>query len=88
MQSPDLPLLLDRDTLPFVVGALAGDLGAVAVEASATIDQFHQVRDLRGEPVVLPGTVERLRQVKDDDEIASLERACAITAAALAQLAT
>jgi Xaa-Pro dipeptidase len=45
------------------------------------------VRAAAGEPVVVSGLVERLRAVKDPDEIAALARACAITAAALEALA-
>ncbi len=77
--------MIDRDTLTAVVSGLARR--AVAIEATMTVGDVVGVREALGEPVVTYGVVENLRAVKDEDELAALERATAITVAALDQLA-
>jgi Xaa-Pro dipeptidase len=84
-ESPGLPTVIDRDTLSTV---LAGLTGVVAVESGMSLGEAALVRAMRGDPIVTDGLVEGLRAVKDDDEVAALERATAITVAAFEQLAT
>ncbi len=84
-QAPDLPLVIDRDTL---TATLTGRVSAgYAVESTLTIGEANGLRERWGEPVVVTGLVEGLRSRKDPTEIALLERACAITAAAFAVVA-
>jgi Xaa-Pro aminopeptidase len=85
-QVPDLVPLVDRDTLR-VVAATVGSGRAVAVESTATLAQGAIVDAACGAFAVADGLVERLRAVKDDDELAALERACAITSEAIEALA-
>lgn len=85
-ESPDLPVLLDRDTLPFVLANLGDALGTPAVESSLTLAELGYFQAAAIEPRVVDGVVEKVRRVKDDDELAALARACAITATALAEL--
>lgn len=85
-ESPDLPVLLDRDTLPFVLTSHGGALGKPAVESSLTLEDLECFRAAGIEPRVVSGVVEQVRRIKDDDELGSLSRACAITAAALVAL--
>jgi len=84
-ECPDLPTVIDRDTLTAVVTRLARS--TIAVEATMTVGEAASVRQALGEPVVTSGVVERLRSIKDEDELAALERATAITAAAFDRLA-
>jgi len=83
-ESPDLPTVLDRDTLSVTVRAIPA--GTIAVESSLGIGDVQRLTAERGMPVVFSGLVERLRAIKDGDELAALEKACAITVAALASL--
>jgi Xaa-Pro aminopeptidase len=84
-EAPGLPTVIDRDTLPAVLAA-AGP-GPFAVEDALSVGEAATVRTAAGEPVVVSGLAERLRAVKDPDEIAALARACAITAEAFEALA-
>jgi Xaa-Pro aminopeptidase len=84
-EAPDLRTLIDRDTLSAVTANLGAS--AIAVEAAMTMGDARVVRDQVGDPVICEGTVERLRAIKDADELAALEQACAITAEAFALLA-
>ena len=77
---PDLPVLIDRDTLTAVVGQARP--GRTAVEATLSVADFALVRDAVGTPDIVAGLVEQLRLVKDTDELATIARACAITVAA------
>lgn len=83
-QAPDLPVVIDRDTVAVVLGA-AGP-GPWAVQDSASLAVWGQVRALDPAAEVTSGLVAGLRAVKDADELAALERACAITAEALTVL--
>ncbi len=90
---PDLPVLIAR---PCDRALLARAAGAVGFEARAVSVADHEallaVADRRrpgDAPVELASTtdlVERLRAVKDADEIAALARACAVADRALAEL--
>jgi Xaa-Pro dipeptidase len=84
-EAPGLPTVIDRATLPAVLDA-SGGVGLV-VEDGLTLAEAAVMRQSGREPVVVSGLVERLRAVKDDDEIAHLEQACTITAAAMSALA-
>ncbi len=84
-ESPDLPVLIDRDTLAAVAAALGR--GPVAVEAVLPVGDAAMVRQAVTEPVVTHGLVEGLRAIKDEDELTALEEATAITVTALDRLA-
>ncbi len=85
-EAPDLPTLIDRDTLGAVLSRLARAELTTAVESSLPVGDLPAVRDRVGEPVVAAGLVEQVRAVKDRDEIEDLAAACAITVEALAIL--
>src|SRR5699024_2250529 len=73
------------------VGAGAGfDVGFEAAEMTVAAHSALSERlgELDGGPrlVATTGVVERVREVKDDDEVALIARACAIGDAALAEL--
>jgi Xaa-Pro aminopeptidase len=83
-ETPDLPLLVERACAPALLGATtAGRVGfdsaQVTVDALDTLTEA-TAADLRR----APGLVERLRAVKDDDEVDALRLACAAADAALA----
>jgi Xaa-Pro aminopeptidase len=87
---PDLEALIERASAL----ALAGRASGLRVERlgfesdSVTVDAHAALTDA-ADGVALhraPGLVQRLRAVKDDDEVAALRRACAIGDAALAGL--
>ena len=84
-QVPDLVPLVDRDTVNAMAAVLAGR--RVAVEDSMSLAQGRRVEEVVAGFEVVGGLVERFRAVKDDDELAALERACAITAQAMDALA-
>ncbi len=84
-ESPGLPTVLDRDTLAVTVDSLSA--GPIAVESSLAIGEVQRLAETRGMPVIASGLVERLRAIKDAVELAALERACAITVAAMDALA-
>ncbi len=85
MEAPDLPIVIDRDTLATVLGRLPS--GPIGVEGTLSLTAADACRSTGHEPVVVAPLVERLRAVKDPDEIAALARACAITVAAVDALA-
>lgn len=87
-ECPGLPLVIDRETLRVVLESIAASLrgAALVVEESVPIGELQRVRSIVGEPVVGAGLVEELRAIKDVDELSLLDRACAITAAALESL--
>lgn len=83
---PDLPALLDRDT----VRALVRDVAAASLLVEGTID-LATVTAIEASGVRLrirDGAVEALRIVKDAEEQALLERCNAITARAIEQVLT
>lgn len=83
-QAPDLPLVIDRDTVSAVLGTVGP--GSWAVQDSASLAVWGEVRALGVEPDVTSGLVAGLRAIKDAGELAALARACAITADAMSAL--
>jgi Xaa-Pro dipeptidase len=83
-ETPELPLLVERGCGPALLHATTA--GAVGFDsAQVTVDALDMLTaateaDLRR----APGLVERLRAVKDDDEVDALRLACAAADAALA----
>lgn len=90
LECPDLATLIDRGTLRAVVERMAPACvgGRLLVEASLPVSAAGDtVRPLGCEPFVVPPLIEQARAVKDADELALLEQACAITSSAFADLA-
>jgi Xaa-Pro aminopeptidase len=85
-ESPDLPVIVDRDTLETVLARISAS--RVAVESSMSVGEAAQVRERTGDPAVLDSLVEGLRMIKDEAELDALARACAITVEAFAALAS
>ncbi|MGE0298437.1 M24 family metallopeptidase [Pseudonocardia sp.] len=91
---PDLPAVIDRAGARTLVTTAAGrGLGRLGFESDAVTVDAHAVLvdelTRAGGPTALhraPGFVQRLRQVKDADEIATLRRACAVADEAFAEL--
>jgi Xaa-Pro aminopeptidase len=87
---PDLDAVIDRASAV----ALAGQAPGLRVERlgfesdSVTVDAHTVLAGAAGAVPLhrAPGLVQRLRAVKDDDEVAALRRACAVGDAALAGL--
>ncbi|MCT9930671.1 aminopeptidase P family protein [Planotetraspora sp. A-T 1434] len=72
---PDVELVEARD----VAGTLAGRAGRIAIEADhMAVAEFERLRAERPLAAVI-GLVQGVRTVKDEGEIESLRRACAIT---------
>ncbi len=86
-ECPDVGTLIDRATFRAVAERMAGRDGRMLVEACLTMSAADDLRALGCEPVIIPALIEDARAVKDPDEIALLERACAITSSAFADLA-
>jgi len=87
MQAPALRTVIDRSTLAVVAEAVAAGTGSVIVESCLALGDYRSVQErVRGPVNPSGGLVEELRAVKDADEIASLEAACAITSAAFERL--
>jgi len=85
-QSPDLPVHLDRATLPAVASVWhAAGGGTLAVEsAHLRVSDLRALESIIGEsPRETVGVVEECRMHKDDEEISLIERACAISDGAL-----
>ncbi len=86
-QCPDLHRLTTRALVPDLLEAapyskrLGVETHVLSVDAHAAL-----VAELEIPPVSLDRAVEKLREVKDDDEIDALRRACAISTAALEEL--
>jgi Xaa-Pro aminopeptidase len=98
LQAPDLELLIDRGTVPALARAAvrrgAGRLGFeshdVTVDGLAALERVLADAAAGGpvpELASVRSAVEAQRAVKDDDEIESLRRACAVADQALAELA-
>lgn len=81
-QCPDLPTLIDRDTLAAVGQRLSSWSLAVDDTVSAVA-----LRSLPAGVQVEPSWVRDMRQVKDEDELAILGRACRATVAAFEHIA-
>ncbi|MDO8307853.1 MAG: Xaa-Pro peptidase family protein [Actinomycetota bacterium] len=84
-EAPGLPVVIDRDTLAAVVRCAPA--GPVAIESSLPVGDERRLAGERGPVVVTDRLVAGMRAVKDPDEVALLERSCAITVAGLAGLA-
>ena len=92
-QAPDLTAVLGRDTPATLVGIVLetapGETVRVGVEGDAmSVSAFEALRAAAPGLDFAPvrGVVEGLREVKDDDEVAAVERACDIGDRALAAL--
>jgi Xaa-Pro aminopeptidase len=89
-QAPDLRLSIERACGPHLAGRAAADgVGRLGFESHVvTVDGYTALEKAAGdmELVRAPGTVEALREVKDDGEIALLRLACETADAALADL--
>ena len=89
-QVPDLRADIDRASAPHLIRRAAeSGLGRIGFESHVvTVDQYRAWTALA--PTLdlarLPGLVERLRECKDESEIAALRAACAAADAALAAL--
>jgi Xaa-Pro aminopeptidase len=89
---PDLPVLIarpcDRALLVRAAGALGFEARALTVADHQALDSLAAARSAGPPVALLPTTdlVERLRAVKDAEEIATLSSACAIADRALADL--
>ena len=86
-QCSDVELVIDSDVLGVVIATYLGGSGAarpaVTIDPTMSAGDFNRLSELGIEIVIANASIHRIRQVKDDDEIANLERACAITAEAL-----
>jgi Xaa-Pro aminopeptidase len=83
-ETPELPLLVERECGPALLhAATAGAIGFDS--AQVTVDALDALTAATGADLRrAPGLVERLRAVKDDDEVDALRLACAAADAALA----
>ena len=80
----DVELVIERDVAPSLVdSALAGGLRAIAFEDRVmTVHTYRELSAAGQDDLKLVGAgsaVDELRMVKDEDEIAMLDRACSIT---------
>ncbi|MGY1749486.1 M24 family metallopeptidase [Modestobacter sp. SYSU DS0511] len=87
-QVPDVELLVDRGTVTALAARAAGRIGFES--HVMTVDGLRSLERVVGdaELISIRRAVEALRAVKDDGEIESLRRACAVADRALAELAT
>jgi Xaa-Pro aminopeptidase len=91
-QAPDLEAAIERACGRYLAGrAAAGGVGKLGFEGHVlTVDAYDALtaglRDERTDLVRASGTVEVLREIKDDGEIALLRLACEAADAALAEL--
>lgn len=87
---PDLETVIDRGSgLALARGARGWGVGTLGFESGQVTVDEHTALGEAAPGVVLeraPGLVQRLREVKDDTEIATLRAACAVADAALADL--
>ncbi len=89
-QVPDLTAVIERATVRALVGR-AAEHGPVRLGFEShvmTVDAHRALAESAPEVELIPapGNVERLREVKDDYEVARLRAACAAADAALAEL--
>jgi len=95
IQAPDVELLVDRATVAALArAAVQRGTGTLGYEShDLTVDGFAALQKMladAGTPPELTSVrcaVEKQRAIKDDDEIESLRRACAVADQALAELA-
>ncbi len=86
-EAADLPVILDRASIGALIAALSlHGIARLLIEDSLSVQAHEGVRAIIREVRPVAGMVEALRVVKDATELASLERACAITAEAMAAL--
>ncbi len=89
-QVPDLRHLVERSTVtPLVKAAAAAGAKRLGFESDHLTVDLHTALVAAAEPAELrraPGLVQRMRAVKDEVEIATLQAACAAADAALADL--
>ena len=83
-ESADLPAEIDRATVAAVAGHVSGSV--LGVETSATLAVVESIRALGLQPIAAPDVVEALRAVKEEGELALIERACQVTSLALEAL--
>jgi Xaa-Pro aminopeptidase len=88
-EAPDLERVVDRECARALVARAATDrVGLLAFEAhDVTVELHAELAGLPGAPDMRPlgHAVEELRTVKDEDELALLREACAISDRALAE---
>jgi len=90
---PDVPLVVDRRTVPALVHAAVEAAGAARLRLGFEAEHL-SVAEHADLALAVPtvdlvatrGVVEDLRRVKDDDEVAALRAACAVGDRALADL--
>jgi len=95
IQAPDVELLVDRSTVAALArAAVQRGTGTLGYEShDLTVDGFAALQKMLAEAGAPPEltsvrcAVEKQRAIKDDDEIESLRRACAVADRALAELA-
>lgn len=89
-QSPDLCVAIERACGPHLAGLAAdGDALRLGFESHVvTVDAADALARAAGAAQLVrwPGAVEKLREIKDDGEVALLRRACAAADAALTDL--
>ena len=86
-EAPDLPLIVDRASVRGLVGGLASHgITRLLIEDTMSVQTHDHVRSMIRGLTPVAGIVEGQRIVKDEAELSSLERACAITAAAMMAL--
>lgn len=92
VQAPDYEIVEQKDGLYRKAAEIAADCGVLALgfEGSALVyDAYEKLKELLGEISFDTSlTLDRLRQVKDADEIALIRRACAIADAAFVHILT
>jgi Xaa-Pro aminopeptidase len=95
IQVPDVELLVDRATVAALArAAVQRGTGTLGYEShDVTVDGLAALQKMLAEAGTAPAlasvrrAVEGLRAIKDDDEVESLRRACAVADQALAELA-
>ncbi len=84
VEAEDLPVIIDRASARALVASLASHgIAHLLVEDSLTVHAHDEVRSMMRDVRPVAGMVEGLRVVKDEAELACLERACAITSEAM-----
>ena len=82
-EAPELPIVVSRTpAAELVATARNRDPSRLGIEwTHVTLASFDALRDAAGDVdlVAAPGSVEQLRECKDEDEIAALRTACAVT---------
>ncbi len=88
-QCPDLGILVSRNCLEAVTDqAISQGSARLAVDGRLTTGQLGKIESQGLVTVIIDGLVAAARMVKDSDEIAAIEEACAITSGAVIALAS